>query len=74
MISQLGSGIIGIATSIFGLALNAFWKRAIYIHIYIYIYAHIIFVSIGTVLLGYQLIGTYKLLGRRASSDDGVSS
>ena len=33
MISELG---IGITTSIFGLALNTFWKRAPHIYIYIY--------------------------------------
>ena len=32
MISELG---IAIATSIFELALNAFWKRALHIYIYI---------------------------------------
>ena len=41
IVSELG---IGIATPIFGLTLNAFWKRAIHMfrgmHVYIYIYTY----------------------------------
>ena len=37
MISEVG---IGTATSIFGLVLNAFRKRALHTHIYIYIYIY----------------------------------